>query len=329
MATVLQIRRGTAAEAAAITCLEGELYIDLDNNKIYLHDGVTVGGHPIDTEFDDTALLTLINSKQAVLISGTTIKTVNGSSLLGSGNVQIDMPVIPVQSVNGQTGDVQIDIPVIPDIPVQSVNGQTGDVQINEFPSTSAELLQKLYQNPLPFIATSIVDGGLLKITFTDSILSQIAADDETLRAFGKSLHNSPNYDIFIGNQPPLTTSWNLPQDELNRTFVCASLIKSSQIDNGDGTYTLNPTLIRASIPDAFDISGPTSWIQMDLNQLLAAIEGNDVTGLDQNGHQVILVTGSQEYAQDLINELSNLQCYSKYSSTMHLLAASLGDFIQ
>lgn len=49
--------------------------------------------HPTDT------------SRQAVLVSGTNIKTINGTSILGSGDITI---TAPVTSVNGQTGAVTI-----------------------------------------------------------------------------------------------------------------------------------------------------------------------------------------------------------------------------
>ena len=47
MATNLLLRRGTAAEATAYTGGEGELFVDLDNNQVYVHDGVTAGGVPL------------------------------------------------------------------------------------------------------------------------------------------------------------------------------------------------------------------------------------------------------------------------------------------
>jgi len=47
MATNLLLRRGTAAEAAAYTGGEGELFVDLDNNQVYVHDGVNAGGVPL------------------------------------------------------------------------------------------------------------------------------------------------------------------------------------------------------------------------------------------------------------------------------------------
>lgn len=45
MATTLQLNRGTAAQAAAYVGAEGELFVDVENKMVYLHDGVTVGGN--------------------------------------------------------------------------------------------------------------------------------------------------------------------------------------------------------------------------------------------------------------------------------------------
>ena len=67
----------------------------------------------------------------------------------------------------------------------------------------------------------------------------------------------------------------------------------------------------------------------MDAIQLLAAIEGNDVYGPDGLGGQEVKIVGTPEYASMVQNELTNMQCFSKYTTIMHLMAASLGDFIQ
>lgn len=55
-----------------------------------------------------TELSSLQGSKQSKLISGENIKTVNGQSILGNGNLSIE---VPVTSVNGMIGDVVIDVP--------------------------------------------------------------------------------------------------------------------------------------------------------------------------------------------------------------------------
>jgi uncharacterized delta-60 repeat protein len=73
MAKVLQFRRGTTAELASITGAVGELFVDTTKDTVVVHDGSTQGGFPLQRE----------------LVSGTSIKTVNGTSLLGSGNVDL------------------------------------------------------------------------------------------------------------------------------------------------------------------------------------------------------------------------------------------------
>lgn len=66
---------------------------------------------------------TTLPNPNALTFTGAVTGTYDGSSAQ-----TVNIPVAPVSSVNGKTGDVTIDIP---DIPVTSVNGQTGDVTID------------------------------------------------------------------------------------------------------------------------------------------------------------------------------------------------------
>jgi hypothetical protein len=54
----LQIRRGTAAEVAAITPLEGEPVWATDTKRLYIGDGVSAGGYLVSpnayVQFDET-----------------------------------------------------------------------------------------------------------------------------------------------------------------------------------------------------------------------------------------------------------------------------------
>lgn len=54
-----------------------------------------------------TATQTALNAKQATLVSGTNIKTINGSSLLGSGNLEI-LSTLPVVEVSTTTQAMQV-----------------------------------------------------------------------------------------------------------------------------------------------------------------------------------------------------------------------------
>lgn len=82
MATSVQRKRGTAAQILSFLGLSGELVIDSTNNRVVVQDGITTGGFP----------LAKLSEVQAILVSGTNIKTLNGEAILGSGNVVIATP---------------------------------------------------------------------------------------------------------------------------------------------------------------------------------------------------------------------------------------------
>lgn len=118
MAKALQRRRGTTAEHANFTGLEGEFTYDTTEKRIVAHDGATNGGIPMakKSEVDaiDVGVTSFNGSKGAVTYSA------------------------PVSSVNGQTGAVTVDVGVTSfngskgavtySAPVSSVNGKTGAV---------------------------------------------------------------------------------------------------------------------------------------------------------------------------------------------------------
>lgn len=68
-----QLRRGTTTNHSTFTGAIAEVTVDTTKKTAVVHDGATAGGFPLQRE----------------LVSGTTIKTVNGTSILGSGNITI------------------------------------------------------------------------------------------------------------------------------------------------------------------------------------------------------------------------------------------------
>lgn len=86
MATALQFRRGTTAELSSQTGLVGELFVDTTKDTVVVMDGSVAGGYPLATE---SGLTSGLAAKQATLVSGTNIKTINGTSLLGSGDITL------------------------------------------------------------------------------------------------------------------------------------------------------------------------------------------------------------------------------------------------
>jgi len=97
MSKTLQFRRGTTSQLSTISGAIGELFVDTTKDTVVVMDGSTAGGFPLASE----ALLASVQSslqssfnqgleaKQNTLVSGSNIKTVNGQSVLGSGNLVI------------------------------------------------------------------------------------------------------------------------------------------------------------------------------------------------------------------------------------------------
>lgn len=80
------------------------------NGNVPIWDGTTgdllADGYGVQTTLSSTttdlvradAIATAVGAKQDTLISGTNIKTINGSSILGSGDYEIDIPAVSVQA---------------------------------------------------------------------------------------------------------------------------------------------------------------------------------------------------------------------------------------
>jgi hypothetical protein len=73
MSKTLQFRRDTTANLSSVTGSVGEIFIDTTKDTVVVMDGSTSGGFPLQKE----------------LVSGTSIKTINTNSILGSGDISI------------------------------------------------------------------------------------------------------------------------------------------------------------------------------------------------------------------------------------------------
>jgi len=91
MPGILQLRHGTAAEAAAETLSVGELYVDTDNNKLYIHDGTTAGGNDVVAGLGGALVMPQdLGSTDSPTFAGMTI-----------GDTTIDAPFQIYQYTNG------------------------------------------------------------------------------------------------------------------------------------------------------------------------------------------------------------------------------------
>ena len=98
MAKILRLRRGTAAQHAAFTGLEGEITVDTTNDTLRVHDNVTVGGHILASRAYVDDVVTDLEAGNINLgnidITGNVISTIGTNEDLiiepnGSGNVVI------------------------------------------------------------------------------------------------------------------------------------------------------------------------------------------------------------------------------------------------
>jgi hypothetical protein len=87
----------------------GKIYVTLDNNKIYRWSGSiyieiasnqAIWGSITGTLSNQTDLVNALNTKQNTLVSGTNIKTLEGQSLLGSGNIDLSKSDVGLGNVD-------------------------------------------------------------------------------------------------------------------------------------------------------------------------------------------------------------------------------------
>lgn len=71
MSRSVKLRRGTTADHADFAGLEGEITVDTDKDVVVVHDGVTLGGHPMAKEVDiptDYVVGIGINTIQTIML---------------------------------------------------------------------------------------------------------------------------------------------------------------------------------------------------------------------------------------------------------------------
>ena len=93
MATEIKLRRGTTAEHASFTGVQGEITVDTDLNTIRVHDGQTASGHRV-----------LLHSEFVGAGTGTVTQVATGTGLTGgpitaSGTVSLEICKSKVPSI--------------------------------------------------------------------------------------------------------------------------------------------------------------------------------------------------------------------------------------
>ncbi len=112
-----------------------------------------VSGTNIKTVNSTTLLGSGDLAVQAVLVSGTNIKTINSNSLLGAGNLDVQELLVSggnINTINGVTilgpGNTQLQVPLVSGTNIKTINGTTllgsGDISVSAAPAGSTGQVQ-------------------------------------------------------------------------------------------------------------------------------------------------------------------------------------------
>lgn len=187
MSTQLQLRRGTTAQHATFTGAEGEVTVDTTKDTVVVHDGTTAGGHPLAKE-DHTH-----DGYQATLVSGTNIRTINGESILGRGDLEVTavvadasteakgiIEIATVAEVGALADTVRAVTPATLPTGVKAALGATGDAPVYGVRAfghydtggginTNPSITHRNSGNVASFTSRS-TGGGRFSVTFTNAM---------------------------------------------------------------------------------------------------------------------------------------------------------------
>lgn len=213
-----KLRRGPAITADTIALSEGELYMDTTNKNIRIHDGTTMGG--------------------TKLLNANSIKTINGSSLIGSGDLSL------VTDISGKVDKINITGGTVGSgsaIPVITYNAQ------GQITSVSTSALN---------IPANIATETYVNTQISNLVNSAPAALD-TLKELATALGNDSNFSTTVtnslaGKQSTLISGTNI------KTINGSSILGSGNIITPTFSY-LTETNIAESLTEVISNTVTTS----------------------------------------------------------------------
>jgi hypothetical protein len=188
------------------------------------------------------AIATAIGTKQDTLVSGTNIKTLNGTTLLGSGNYEIDIPSVDIASTapsNPNVGDLWW-------------NDTDGVLYIYYNDGTSSQWVSVSYAD---------VDAAI------NALIADAPGALDTLNELAAALGDDPNFATTITNAialkanqtdlDTLTTTVNTKANAL-ASFVALSANRTLELTDGGKVLTFtNSTAVTVTVPANATIEFP------------------------------------------------------------------------
>ena len=268
--------KGSASGGGSGTDLSSVWTSLTTNTDDYKNRKIHPGHLDLSSYYTQTQVNNLLSGKQATLVSGTNIKTINGVSILGSGNISIETgsggittesdPVFTASPAHGiTTQDITNWNNKLSVAPVTSVNNQTGAVTItaSSIGAASASSLN----NYLPLSGGSL--SGDLEVNASESSEGVTVHYDGAATVYGAGqiydAENDTTY-FFPGSDGTLalrsdipslsgyaTQSWVQQQGYLTSHQSLADYVTlgTTQTISGTKTFTAPYTYIQNLLPSA------------------------------------------------------------------------------
>jgi hypothetical protein len=307
MSTKVQIRRGSTSSANAFTGAEGELYVDLGEKSLRVHDGVQQGGFLLAKESE-------LETKQNSLVSGTNIKTINGSSILGSGNLTLVTDISSkVDKINITAGTVGSGsaIPII----TYNAQGQITSVSTSAL-NIPANIATETYVNNQ---ISSLVNAAPSALNTLNELASALGND----ASFATTVTNS-----LAGKQATLVSGTNIKT--INNSSILgsgnisvqAALVSGTNIKTVGGSSILGGgdlSLNISSLADAY-ASGTTLYVGAKNNSISATgtliVDTIGRGSLTSSANQNVMLGYASGYATSSGTGNTYVGALAAYSST-------------
>lgn len=111
METIIQVKRGAEASRLGVTPLDGEPLFASDTGKLYVGDGVTPGGIPVDTEIELVGGVGAGNIMLMADDTGSTFKGMSKADFLADYQLKVDVKdgYVPQSTVTTEASDITPD----------------------------------------------------------------------------------------------------------------------------------------------------------------------------------------------------------------------------
>lgn len=192
-------------------------YVDSGENPYLIHGQVIGLGSAAFTESSDYATATDLNTKQDSLISGQTIKTVNGESILGSGNITI-------------SGGSDSENDIVKKVSIYAESGEDGGGMEEIASITPVDNILKIYNSGDKLSGQTLMPGITVE-SVTDGVrlYSPLAVHRSK---YYQSMGNYPGEKFYIGE----TNDLNI------QGCLTALNTKIGDIDTGVNSISLGST---------------------------------------------------------------------------------------